>query len=54
MKIVAYIAIYMPKSLKMKKIQTSNGGIAAYTGKGDQCHPTPALTKMKKLILHNE
>jgi hypothetical protein len=54
MQIVAYVAISMPKHLKMKKMQTSNGDIAVYMGKGGQCKTTPALTKMKGLILHNE
>ena len=36
MQIVSYVAISMPKNLKMKKMQTANGGIAVYMGKGGQ------------------
>jgi len=54
MQIVAYVEISMPKNLKMKKMQTSKGGIATYMGKGGQCYTKSALAKMKQLILHNE
>jgi hypothetical protein len=54
MQITANAAISMLKNLKMKKMQTVNGGIAVYMGKGGECHTTPALTKMKELILHTE
>jgi len=54
MQTVAYVAICMLRNLRMKKMQTVNGGTAVYMGKGGQCHTTPPLTKMKELILHNE
>lgn len=33
MQIILYVAISMPKNLKMKKMKTAKGGIAVYMGK---------------------
>jgi hypothetical protein len=54
MQIVVYLAISKPKNLKMKKMQTANGGMAVYMGKGGQCHPLAALRQMKELTLYTE
>jgi hypothetical protein len=54
MQTVVYVAISTLKNLKMKKMQTANGGIAVYMGKGGQCHIPATLRKMKELILYTE